>query len=121
MKHTRSFLLILLVIVVLITGFYVGKAAAATGCFSDTNAHWAETYICWLKDNAITTGYGDGTFLPNNNITRAEMAVMLKRANAVPPQSGLILFSAAGNELESLVLTEFKNLWFSTIPWIQQK
>ncbi|HNB35049.1 MAG TPA: S-layer homology domain-containing protein [Anaerolineales bacterium] len=64
-------------------GFLVGRASAAptaaTGCFPDTNSHWAETFICWLKDNGITTGYGDGTYKPDNSVTRAEMSVFLQK------------------------------------------
>ncbi len=82
MKRIAVFFLGALVMAVIIAAFSLGKAAAATGCFADTNAHWAEAYICWLKDYGISTGYPDGTFKPENAITRAEMAAMLKRANA---------------------------------------
>ncbi len=97
MKRYSVYFLAALVLALVISSFSFGKALATTGCFSDTNGYWAETFICWLKDNGISTGYGNGTFLPNNNITRGEMAVMLKRANAVPPQSGQILFSAGNS------------------------
>ncbi len=53
-----------LVIIVLggLIGFVVvPKVSAATGCFPDTDGHWAETFICWLKDNGITGGYPDGS------------------------------------------------------------
>lgn len=69
--------------------FSFGKiSAASTGCFTDTNGHWAETFICWLKDNGISSGYTDGSYHPDNPITRAEMAVMLKRSAQVPPEQG---------------------------------
>ncbi|MBL8063904.1 MAG: S-layer homology domain-containing protein [Anaerolineales bacterium] len=64
-------------------GFLVGRASAApstaTGCFPDTNDHWAETFICWLKDNSITIGFADGTYKPENGVTRAEMSVFLQK------------------------------------------
>lgn len=64
-------------------GFLVGRASAApsaaTGCFPDTNGHWAETFICWLKDNSITSGFADGTYKPENGVTRAEMSVFLQK------------------------------------------
>jgi len=56
----------------------VSSVSASTGCFPDTNGHWAEIFICWLSDNGIAGGYPDGTYRPENPITRAEMAVMLK-------------------------------------------
>lgn len=59
----------------------VTNAAASTGCFPDTNGHWAETFICWLYDNGIVSGYGDGTYRPNNATTRAEMSVYIQRVH----------------------------------------
>jgi hypothetical protein len=62
--------------------------------FSDTNGNWAETYICWLKDNGISSGTGGGNYSPNNNVTRAEMAVFLQRQAEIPPSTGDIYISA---------------------------
>ncbi len=59
--------------------FSVRRTAALTGCFTDTNGHLFETFICWMKDNGITVGYGDGTFGPNDYITRGQMAVFMQR------------------------------------------
>jgi len=50
----------------------------ATGCFSDTNGHWAETFICFAEEYGIVGGYPDGTFKPENRVTRAEASVMLQ-------------------------------------------
>lgn len=47
--------------------------------FSDTKDYWAATYVDYLYSSGITTGYVDGTFRPNQNITRAQFAVMLYR------------------------------------------
>lgn len=47
--------------------------------FSDTKGYWAATYVDYLYTSGITTGYADGTFRPNQNITRAQFAVMLYR------------------------------------------
>lgn len=75
------------------SAFLVGNVYASTGCFTDTNGNWAETYICWLKDNGISNGYVDGTYRPNNYITRAEIAVFLQRIAEIPPSKGLITIS----------------------------
>ena len=39
----------------------------------------APTYVDFLYNADITTGYSDGTFRPNQNISRAQFAVMLYR------------------------------------------
>ena len=47
--------------------------------FSDINDYWAADYVDFLYNANITTGYNDGTFRPNQNISRAQFAVMLYR------------------------------------------
>lgn len=47
--------------------------------FSDTDGHWAEEAICELAAQGIVNGYGDGSFRPDEKITRAEVAAMLAR------------------------------------------
>jgi hypothetical protein len=52
--------------------------------FSDIAGHWAEAWIEDLYDEGITTGYPDGTYRPENQVTRAEMAVFLVNAFSLP-------------------------------------
>ncbi|MDY3282703.1 S-layer homology domain-containing protein [Dysosmobacter sp.] len=47
--------------------------------FTDTQDYWAAHYVDYLYAAGITTGYADGTFRPNQNITRQQFAVMLFR------------------------------------------
>ena len=53
--------------------------------FSDIEGHWAEAFIEELKDQGITGGYPDGTYRPENRVTRAEMAVFLLNALGISP------------------------------------
>ena len=53
--------------------------------FSDTSGHWAEKEIGEFVEIGILTGYTDGTFRPDKNVTRAEFAVMLSRALELNP------------------------------------
>ncbi|WP_132995608.1 S-layer homology domain-containing protein [Sporanaerobacter acetigenes] len=39
---------------------------------TDIEGHWAKEYILELVEKEIVKGYSDGTFRPENNITRAE-------------------------------------------------
>ncbi len=47
--------------------------------FTDTGDYWAADYVDFLYNANITTGYNDGAFRPNQNISRAQFAVMLYR------------------------------------------
>lgn len=48
--------------------------------FDDVNGKmWYGKAIAWAKAAGIVTGYGDGTFAPESNITREEFATMLAR------------------------------------------
>jgi hypothetical protein len=54
--------------------------APTGGSFSDVSGHWAEAWIEQLKAEGITSGYPDGTYRPENQVTRAEIAVFLVNA-----------------------------------------
>lgn len=47
--------------------------------FSDISGHWAQKYIELAASNGWINGNPDGTFKPNNNITRAETVAMINR------------------------------------------
>ena len=59
---------------------YSPPAADGSHPFSDIAGHWAEEWIEDLYDEGFTSGFPDGTYRPQNNVTRAEMAVFLKKA-----------------------------------------
>ena len=54
-------------------------AADWTPVFTDTQGYWAASYVDYLYNAGITTGYADGTFRPGQNITRSQFAAMLYR------------------------------------------
>ncbi|MFR7350115.1 5'-nucleotidase C-terminal domain-containing protein [Peptoniphilus sp.] len=48
--------------------------------FTDvTGTEYYAPYLKWAKDNKIVAGYEDGTFKPNKEITRAELASIMTR------------------------------------------
>jgi len=61
----------------------MAKAALLEGesdtVFSDTADHWAKQYIGLCADVGILVGYEDGTFLPDNQVTTFEFALMCQR------------------------------------------
>ena len=57
--------------------------------FSDVpTTSFANTAIAWLVEAGITTGTTPTTFSPNNQVTRAEMAVFLHRNAGEPAPAG---------------------------------
>lgn len=46
----------------------------------DISGHWAKDSILKLTNAGVVSGYPDGTFKPNNTVTRAEFTVMLVKA-----------------------------------------
>lgn len=58
--------------------------AQAAAQFSDIQNHWAKNEIKYLSDRNMISGYPDGTFKPNEPITRAQAASMLIKALNIP-------------------------------------
>ncbi len=55
-----------------------GPAGIMAASFNDANAHWAKDAIEIWSDYEVVQG-SDGMFRPDDNITRAELAVMINR------------------------------------------
>ena len=53
--------------------------------FPDIEGHWAQDYINEAANAGIVNGYEDGTFRPQQYITRAEAVTMVNRAIPTPP------------------------------------
>lgn len=66
----------------LVFAFVLMPACAAIGkLFPDVNSnHWAAAQIKELSEMGVIVGYPDGTFKPDDNVTRAEFAVMAIKA-----------------------------------------
>ncbi|MDR3148469.1 MAG: S-layer homology domain-containing protein [Oscillospiraceae bacterium] len=56
-----------------------GLVSGAENRFTDTKGHWAESYISTAVSRGWADGYPDGTFLPNQPITRAEAVKLINR------------------------------------------
>ena len=76
--------------------------------FSDVpTSHWAFEYISELVNDNVLSGYPDGQFRPNNNVTRAEF--------------GKIMISASGIQVKPATATSFEDVaitdWYC--PYIE--
>lgn len=60
-------------------------SASASGIFADVadSSYYAKA-VKWAADENILTGYGNGMFMPERNITREELAVILWRYTGSP-------------------------------------
>lgn len=67
---------ILLLTVVISLLFTMTANAAA---FTDISTHWAKSYIERVAAKGIVSGYDNGTFKPDNNVTVLEALVMISR------------------------------------------
>lgn len=56
-----------------------------TVTFTDIEGHWAKEHVMELAKLGIVSGYTDGSIKPNDNITRAEMAVIVVKAVSLEP------------------------------------
>ena len=57
---------------------------------SDIKGHWAEPFIQGLFDKGLISGFNDGTFKPDDKMTRAQYAALLVKAfNPAPKRDGI--------------------------------
>ncbi|MBB6446056.1 C40 family peptidase [Bacillus benzoevorans] len=64
------------------------KQASSSAGFGDVaDSKWYAADVAAIKEAGIINGFADGTFRPDANMTRAEMAVILQRAFNLPVQA----------------------------------
>ena len=65
-----------------------GKPATSGNSFTDVQSSaWYADAVTWATQKGIVSGYGNGQFGPNDNITREQLAVMLWRYAGQPASS----------------------------------
>ncbi|MFD1956571.1 S-layer homology domain-containing protein [Paenibacillus thailandensis] len=65
--------------------------------FTDIGGHWASEAITKAVDQGLVTGYEDGTFKPDNTITRAEFAAMINRSFPIESEVPALTFADASS------------------------
>ncbi|MCR2806636.1 S-layer homology domain-containing protein [Paenibacillus soyae] len=61
--------------------------------FEDTDGHWAQEIIKQAVGRGVVKGYEDGTFRPDQTVTRAEFTKMLANALELPEAEGQASFA----------------------------
>lgn len=68
------------------------RLGGATKSFTDLSGHWAKSYVELAAGNGWIAGYPDGTFRPDQKITRAETVTMINRVlERVPAKESRLL------------------------------
>lgn len=95
--------IIILIIPVLSFIFFPSSNANAAQ-FNDTDNHWAKSYIDYMANNGYISGYQDGSFRPDNSITRVEFLSILLNCMQTKPAYNAIY--TANNYWASSILDE---------------
>ena len=78
--------------------------AQAAKQFNDVpSTHWAYTCISDMTERGVVSGYPDGKFYPNNDVTRAEFARIMASA------SGIQISKPSGKDFEDVAT----NAWYA--------
>ena len=89
-KIRLSWFMLFVFMLTIFGGVGVGIPQASAANLSDIQGHWAATTIQSMVDQGIITGYPDGTFKPDNIISRAEFAVLLVKTFKLESKSGKV-------------------------------
>lgn len=65
---------------ILVNALNLEKTGSTTAFKDVTGNKWFNSFVEIASSNGIVTGYNDGSFRPDAQITRGEMAAMIKRA-----------------------------------------
>ncbi|NOU85317.1 hypothetical protein GC102_05900, partial [Paenibacillus sp. LMG 31460] len=80
-------------VTMMVKALHLDTTSNSGGTFSDTNGHWAESAIGALRAAGVIEGMGDGSFKPDQPISRAEITVILARVIVVGKVTGDMHFS----------------------------
>ena len=75
----------------------------------DISGHWAEGNINELVSLGAIAGYPDGSFRPDNSITRAEFATVLAKVFKLAPQNGKVFTDTAAHWARDYIATVAAN------------
>jgi uncharacterized lipoprotein YddW (UPF0748 family) len=84
----------------------------------DIQNHWAKSCIEALIQQGIVSGYPDGTFRPDQPVTRAEFAAMVTKAFQRTPERPAVQFSdvPAGHWAVGVIETAYRTGWLTGYP-----
>ncbi len=87
-----------LCIIILCCFVMISTLVSAEAKFNDIDGHWAEETIIKWQDYGYINGYPDGSFKPDNPVTRAELAKILSSVFDLKKSEQLAYEDISGNE-----------------------
>ncbi len=106
----RSHLSWLVLAVFTMTIFFgSGLTAVAAPGLSDVQGHWAADTIQKMVDAGVVTGQPDGTFKPDNKISRAEFATLVVKAFKLEEKAGKVFADTSNHWAKSFISTANAN------------
>ena len=87
-----------------------GSQTETAGAFTDTAQHWAEAYILQMKEMGAINGFEDGSFRPDQAVTRAEFVKMMCELLDLPAEEGSLFADVAADDwFYGVVYAAYKN------------
>jgi hypothetical protein len=88
---------------ILLFALILGEEAQAQPVFPDIKGNWAEQLILDLAKDEVLNGYPDGTFKPDNLVTRAEFAKMVSKTFKYETETSKPFPDTSGNWAKSYI------------------
>ena len=108
-KSRMSWFMLFVFMMTIIGGVGLGVPQASAANLTDIQGHWAQTTIQKLADAGVVAGNPDGTFKPNNSISRAEFASMVVKAFKLEAKPGKIFSDTTNHWAKDSIATANAN------------
>jgi hypothetical protein len=105
-NKSKKIISVFLTVTFIFTMLFGSFAASGAGAgLSDIDGHWAQNTVQGMVDEGFVGGYPDGTFKPNNSITRAEFATLLVKVFSLETGSGKVFDDTANHWARDAIIT----------------
>ncbi len=114
MKKFISFILSIIMVLSVNTAFASGSLEVSGKSYPQSfwdvpKDHWAFEYIAELTNRGVISGYEDGSYRPNNTVTRAEWAKIMVLAAGLPTSDNNVYFTDMQNHWANIYVNTAKN------------
>ncbi len=98
--------------------YIVVYSGGSSMAFKDIEGHWAADFINALANRGLISGFNDGTFKPNDRITRAQYAALLVKALNPTPKREAKQFSDVPNDFwaKDVIQQAYRGQFISGFP-----